>query len=100
MIDVDLTFSRPSFSLRAAFCLQDSGITVLRGDSESGKTTLADLLSGALAPASGRITATAPFGSTQTKASTWHPRNAASDSFFRRIGFFPISLSKKTSAFR
>ncbi len=57
MIDVDLTFSRPSFSLRAAFRLQDSGITVLRGDSGSGKTTLADLLSGALAPASGRITA-------------------------------------------
>ncbi len=57
MIDVDLTFSRPSFSLRAAFCLQDNGITVLRGDSGSGKTTLADLLSGALAPASGRITA-------------------------------------------
>lgn len=57
MIDVDLTFSRPGFSLRAAFRLLDCGITVLRGDSGSGKTTLADLLSGALAPASGRITA-------------------------------------------
>lgn len=57
MIDVDITFSRPVFSLRAAFSLQDCGITVLRGDSGSGKTTLADLLSGALAPATGRITA-------------------------------------------
>ena len=47
MLDVNLIFSRPGFSLSAAFTLHAGGITVLRGDSGSGKTTLADLLSGA-----------------------------------------------------
>ncbi len=55
MLDVNLTFSRPGFSLSAAFTLNAGGITVLRGDSGSGKTTLADLLSGATAPQKGRI---------------------------------------------
>ena len=55
MLDVNLIFSRPGFSLSAAFTLHAGGITVLRGDSGSGKTTLADLLSGAIAPQKGRI---------------------------------------------
>lgn len=55
MLDVDLTFSRPGFSLSANFTLRSGGITVLRGDSGSGKTTLANLLSGAIAPQKGRI---------------------------------------------
>ena len=55
MLDVNLIFSRPGFSLSAAFTLHAGGITVLRGDSGSGKTTLADLLSGAIAPQKGQI---------------------------------------------
>lgn len=55
MLDVDLTFSRPGFSLSANFTLRSGGISVLRGDSGSGKTTLANLLSGAIAPQKGRI---------------------------------------------
>lgn len=55
MLDVNLIFSRPGFSLSAAFTLHAGGITVLRCDSGSGKTTLADLLSGAIAPQKGRI---------------------------------------------
>ena len=55
MLDVNLIFSRPGFSLSAAFTLHAGGITVLRDDSGSGKTTLADLLSGAIAPQKGRI---------------------------------------------
>lgn len=55
MLDVDLTFSRPGFSLSANFTLRSGGITVLRGDSGSGKTTLVNLLSGAIAPQKGRI---------------------------------------------
>ena len=55
MLDVNLIFSRPGFSLSTAFTLHAGGITVLRGDSGSGKTTLADLLSGAIAPQKGRI---------------------------------------------
>lgn len=55
MLDVDLTVSRPGFSLSANFTLRSGGITVLRGDSGSGKTTLANLLSGAIAPQKGRI---------------------------------------------
>lgn len=55
VLDVNLIFSRPGFSLSTAFTLHAGGITVLRGDSGSGKTTLADLLSGAIAPQKGRI---------------------------------------------
>lgn len=96
MLDVNLIFSRPGFSLSAAFTLHAGGITVLRGDSGSGKTTLADLLSGAIAPQKRQIISDGDIWFDAASGINLRLKNAKSASYFRLIGFFRTSPSKKT----
>ena len=70
------------------------GITVLRGESGSGKTTIANLLSGALKPDEGEIELEG-----RSVFSTARRKPAASDSFFKRPVFCRTSLSKKIFVF-
>lgn len=56
MIEVDVSLARSSgFRLEASFTAPDAGVTALFGRSGCGKTTLIQLVAGALRPDSGRI---------------------------------------------
>lgn len=57
MLSARFSLHRGSFFLNVSFDLIEGGITVLRGSSGAGKTTIADVLSGALCPDDGRIVA-------------------------------------------
>lgn len=46
MIDLDLTVRKPGFTLRAAFCVPESGVTGIYGPSGCGKTTLLRAVAG------------------------------------------------------
>lgn len=100
MFDVNLTFSRPGFSLSAAFTLHAGGITVLRGDSGSGKTTLADLLSGATVPQKGRIVSDNDVWFDSDSHINLPTQSRGSALSFKATASFRISPLKKTSAFR
>lgn len=97
MLDVNLIFSRPGFSLSAAFTLHAGGITVLRGDSGSGKTTLADLLSGAIAPQKGRIISDGDIWFDATSGINRPPQERGIGFVFQiPLAFSESSPSKKT----
>lgn len=75
------------------------GITVLRGESGSGKTTIANLLSGALKPDEGEIELEGRSVFSTARGINLAPEAAASDSFFKRPAFCRTSLSKKIFVF-
>lgn len=96
MLDVNLIFSRPGFSLSAAFTIHAGGITVLRGDSGSGKTTLADLLSGAIAPQKGQIISDGDIWFDAASGINRPPQERGIGFVFQTHRLFRTSPSKKT----
>lgn len=55
MIDVDISFARTEFELHTAFTAPRGSVTALFGASGAGKSTVLDIVGGALRPARGHV---------------------------------------------
>lgn len=100
MLDVDLTFSRPGFSLSANFTLRSGGITVLAATPARERRRLQTCFQEPSRRKKAASSRTTTFGLIRTRASMCPHNHAASVLSFKPTDFSRISPLKKPSVFR